>query len=97
MSLRTGDVDRAFKKLGMEIREGKDTLAFFWYKGKLILTSRRSHGKGKIEGNIPNKIRNQLKLREDEFRDLVQCPLDFDGYVALLKKQGLITEERPAQ
>ncbi len=97
MPLKTGDVDRAFKKLRMEIREGKDTLAFFRYKGKLILTTRRSHGKGKIEGNIPDKIRTQLKLRDDEFHNLVQCPLDHDGYVALLKSRGLITEDRPAQ
>jgi hypothetical protein len=81
----------------METREGKDTLAFFRYKGKMILTTRRSHGKGKIEGNIPDKIRTQLKLRDDEFRDLILCPLDYDGYVDLLKKRGLITEEGPAR
>ncbi len=56
MSLKTGDVDRAFKKLGMETREGKDGLAFFRYKEKLILTTRRSHGKGKIEGNPPTSF-----------------------------------------
>ena len=96
MSLKVGDVDRAFSKLQMEIRESGDKLAFFVYKGKRILSTRRSHGKGKIEGNIPHKIRTQLKLNESEFRDLVQCPLEYDGYVEILKKRKIISEKGPA-
>ncbi|MBI4572776.1 MAG: hypothetical protein HY713_05760 [candidate division NC10 bacterium] len=96
MSLKVADVDRAFGKLQMEIRESGDKLAFFVYKGKRILSTRRSHGKGKIEGNIPHKIRTQLKLNESEFRELVQCPLDYDGYVAILKKRKIISGEDPA-
>lgn len=96
MSLEVGDVDRAFRKLQMEIRESGDKLAFFVYKGKRILHTRRSQGKGKIEGNIPHKIRNQLRLNESEFRDLVQCPLDFDGYIEILKKRKIISEDDPA-
>ena len=90
MSLKVGDVDRAFGKLRMETRESGDKLAFFVYKGKRILSTRRSHGKGKIEGNFPHRIRTQLRLNESEFRDLVQCPLDFDGYVEILKKRRII-------
>jgi len=96
LSLKVGDVDRAFSKLQMEIRESGDKLAFFVYKGKRILSTRRSHGKGKIEGNIPHKIRTQLKLNESEFRDLVQCPLEYDGYVEILKKRKIISEKGPA-
>ncbi len=95
MSLKVSDVDRAFRKLRMEIRESGDKLAFFVYEGKRILHTCRSHGKGKIEGNIPHRIRTQLKLNESEFRDLVQCPLEYDGYVDILKKRRIIPEEDP--
>lgn len=90
MSLKVVDVDRAFRKLQMEIRESGDKLAFFVYEGNRILTTRRSHGKGKIEGNIPHKIRNQLRLSEEEFRDLVRCVFSYDGYVEILKKRQVI-------
>ena len=92
MSLKVSDVDRVFRKLHMETRASGDKLAFFSYEGKRILSTRRSHGKGKIEGNIPHRIRTQLKLNESEFRGLVQCPLDFDEYVQILKKRKIILE-----
>ena len=79
----------------METRQAGDKLAFFVYNGRRILSTRRSHGKGKMDGEIPDKIRTQLKLREGEFRDLVDCPLTYDGYVEILKNRGIIAEEQP--
>ena len=90
MSLKVGDVDRVFRKLHMEIRESGDKLAFFVYKGKRILHTRRSQGKGKIEGNIPSFTRQQMKLNNDQFADLLACPLDRAAYIEILKAKRLI-------
>lgn len=55
-----------------------------------MLKTFRSHGSGKIEGTIPSKIRQQLKLNESQFDDLIACPLDREGYVAILRTKGFI-------
>ena len=90
MSLSTKEVDAAWDKLGMTITETNDRHAKFYYKGKLILATKRSFGSGKIEGRVPHLIRQQLKLTEAEFADLIACPLDLDGYIEILRRRGLI-------
>ncbi len=90
MSLRTGDVDRIFRKLDMEIRETDHIWAYFRYDDKIVTKTRRSLGKGKIEGNIPFFIRQQLKLNEKEFRELLECEFEREGYIDILKSKKII-------
>ena len=90
MSLRTSDVDRAFGKLQMVIKNTKDRHAYFWYCGKMILKTKRSFGAGKIDDNTQHLIRQQLRLNQDQFRELLDCPLDYPGYVDILKQKGFI-------
>ena len=97
MSLHTRDVDAAWSKLRMEITNTKDRHARFYYGGKLILTTMRSHGTGPIEGPVQHLIRQQLKLSSSEFSALIACPLTLNGYIEILKKKGWITEETPPQ
>ncbi len=84
----------------MVVENSKDRLARFYYQGTLILTTKRSHGSGKIEGNIPYLIRQQMKLTQPQFDDLIACPLGFPEYVEILKTKGWITDstgrERPS-
>lgn len=74
----------------MEIREGRDKLAWFVHEGKRILFTRRSHGRGDIAGRLVDFTRQQLRLTEKEFIDLRDCPLTRAGYVELLKKKRVI-------
>ncbi len=74
----------------MVINNTGDRHAKFYEGGKLILTTMRSFGSGKLDGNIPHKIRQQMKLNEDQFADLIACPLKREGYVEILRKKGLI-------
>lgn len=97
MSISAKDIDRAWNKLGMVIKEGRDRWASFYYKDKLILKTRRSWGSGKIDGDIPNFIRQQMKLNEDQFRDLINCPLGLDGYVTILTEKGFIEVDKKAK
>lgn len=90
MSIRASDVDQAFKKLRMEIRDTKDRHAVFYYAGKRILKTKRSFGTGKIDNNIQYLIRQQLQLSDHQFGELLKCPLDYDGYLEILKTKGFI-------
>jgi hypothetical protein len=80
------------KSSGWSVVNSGDRLARFYYRGALVLTTRRSHGSGPIEGNIPYLIRQQMKLSQQQFDELIACPLGLLEYVEILKKKGWITE-----
>ena len=90
MSIKVDEVLRAFKKLGMEIREGRDTLAFFYCGDKLILWAKVPHKRGELKGKLPYYIRQQLKLNEEGLRQLLRCHIKRREYVRILKSKGVI-------
>jgi len=92
VSLKSRDVDRVFNKLHMKVRDGKDRYALFYHEGKLILRTKRSLGDRKINSKIRYLIRQQLKLSETEFSNVVDCTVDRTGYIKILKKKGLIPD-----
>ncbi len=89
MTLKAAEFDRIVRKLDLRTRNTGDRHAWFEYAGRPIVFTKRSHGRG---GDLPfsHHIRQQLKLNEDQFRDLKDCPLDRAGYVAILRNKGLI-------
>ena len=78
----------------MVITETNDRHAKFYYDGRLILATKRSFGSGKIEGRVQHLIRQQLKLNEAEFAELIACPLKLDGYIEILRSRGLIAPKQ---
>lgn len=90
MSIKASDVDRAWKKLEMRIKENRDRHALFYVDGKLVLRTKRSMGSGKLDGKIPGFIRQQMKLDERQFADLINCPLTRDGYIEILRDKGYV-------
>ncbi len=74
----------------MVIKNTGDRHALFYVDGRLILRTKRSFGSGKIDGNIPSFIRQQMKLNNDQFAELLACPLDRPDYIDILKKKKLI-------
>jgi hypothetical protein len=93
MSLKVTDFDAIMNKLQMEIRDSRDKLAWFVYSGRRILSTKRSHGRGDIRGKVPHFIRQQLKVNDKQFQDLIRCPLDREGYINILKEKRIITED----
>lgn len=91
--MRAFEIDRVFHKLQMEVRDAKDRIAWFVYQGKKVLKTKRSHGRGEIKGNVAYLIRQQLKLSEDQFRELIACPLQRDEYIEILRGKGLLPIE----
>jgi hypothetical protein len=57
---------------------------------KKILRVHYSHGKGDLPDKIMHKIRGQLKLSEKDFKNLVACPLTYEGYLDILKRKGFV-------
>jgi len=88
--MKVQEVLRAFSKLGMEIREGRHTLAFFRCEGRVILWTKGPHKRGELKGKLPDLIRQQLKLNEAQFRELTACPLELAGYIQVLREKGLL-------
>lgn len=96
MSFKIKDILRIYRKLNgragfrVELREGRDTIAKIYYNGRPLLFTKVSHGKGELDGKVIHRIRNQLKLSEDDFRDIIRCRLDVAGYKEILRQKGIL-------
>lgn len=91
--MKVREVLRAFEKLEMQIREGRDTLAFVWCGERLVLWTKVPHGRGELKGRLPYYVRQQLKLNEEQFRKLVRCEIRRPEYVQILKDKGVVGED----
>jgi len=89
MTIKAREFEIIVNKLELVTRNSGDRLAWFKYEGKTILHTRRSHKKGK---DLPfqDSIRQQLKLNENELRQLIACKIGRSEYVSILKNRGLI-------
>lgn len=74
----------------VELREGRDTLVKIFCDGKFILYTKVPHGKGIIDGKLIYYIRNQFKLNENDFRDIIRCTLSAESYKKILKDKGFL-------
>lgn len=91
MKLRENQVDVMWEKLGYEVYPKKSDVTAILKDGtKIIAWTRRSHGSGKLDGNIPHKIRTQMKLNESQFADAYSCPMKREQYFAILREKGLM-------
>ena len=87
--MKTHEFSTIERKLDLVVRQSKDRLAWFEHDGRRILFTGRSNKKGELPAS--HQIRQQLKLDEDQLRELIRCTLDRDGYIAILKIKGIIT------
>lgn len=88
MTIKDTEFECIVQKLDLRTRDSGDRLAWFEHEGRIIVRTRRS----KKRGDLPfqHAIRQQLKLDEDQLRQLIACPLDRDGYIEILRRRGLI-------
>jgi hypothetical protein len=90
MQLKKREAEKAFAKLRMHVKFTHHKMGTFLYEDKPILRTRVSFGKGDVPGNVVDKLRGQLKLNEQQFRELVRCPIGYEEYVEILKAKGYI-------
>lgn len=77
-------------KLGLKTRDARDRLSWFEHEGVVVVRTKRSHGNKDLPEHL---IRQQLKLNEKQFSDLIDCPLSREGYVSILTEKGLIQKK----
>lgn len=93
--IETDDFDRLVTKFRMKKRERKrkkrddHVRVDFFYQGRKICTTRRSHGK---KGNPSNKIAEQLSLSQPQLWEAVRCTLSLEDYIAILRDKGLLSD-----
>jgi hypothetical protein len=86
--MKKREFDRVVSKLDLRVRETHHRLAWFEHDGKVITRTRRSRGSGDLPAS--SSIRQQLKLSDDQLRQLIACKLDREDYVEILHKKGLL-------
>ena len=89
MSVKAADIDRVFTKLRLEVRDGKDKIAWLVVDDVKIWMTGRSHGKGAV-GGVAHLLRQQLKVNEATFRGLIQCPVSRDDYLGILREKKIL-------
>ena len=83
------EFDRIVTKFGMRTKPGRHLRAEFFYQGRKILTTHRSHGR---KDNPIYQISRQLALSAAQVREAVSCTLDLDDYIVILREKGLIDD-----
>jgi hypothetical protein len=78
-------------KLNLKSRNAGDRLSWFVHDGVAVVRTKRSHGNKDLPHHL---IRQQLKLNESQFADLIGCSLTKDDYVAILTAKGIITKRK---
>ena len=89
MTIKARDFELIVSKLDLKTRNSGDRLAWFEYEGKKVVRTRRSYKKGR---DLPfqHSIRQQLKLNENELRQVISCQISRNEYVEILKAKGLL-------
>ena len=77
-------------KLGLKSRNAGDRLSWFEHNGVVVVRTKRSHGNKDLPEHL---IRQQLKLNEHQFSELISCSLTKQGYVDILTAKGVIAPQ----
>lgn len=87
--MKKKDIERIFTKLDLKVRATDHNYGWLIVNRKKILRVHYSHGRD-IPDNVVNKIRGQLKLSTKDFKNLINCPLSYQDYIAILKQKKII-------
>lgn len=86
------DVSTGLLKKGFQLREG-DHQYFVYHRAsdakKTSVFTKISHGEREIGDFLLGHMAKQCKVTRADFGDLVDCPLDRQGYEAKLAAQGI--------
>lgn len=88
--MKTWEFEALVTKLRLQTRNGRDRLAWFEYQGKVVVRTKRSFGNKEQPGD---KIRQQLKVNEQQLAGLIRCDVSLENYIEILKAKGIITPD----
>jgi len=91
---KKGDIKKSLLAKGFEYKEGgKHELYILKHENKMqALGTKLSHGSNKSEydDNLLGKMSKQLLLSKSELLNLIDCPMDQDEYLKVLKERGVL-------
>jgi hypothetical protein len=88
--MKTHEFEIIVRKLGLKTRNSGDRLAWFEYNGQTVVRTKRSHGNKEQPGD---KIRQQLKVNEQQLSGLISCSIELPEYIEILKSRGIIAQQ----
>jgi hypothetical protein len=90
-SLSANKARQSLLRKGFKKFEGDHHHYTYTYKGKIVARTKLSHNDQDLNDHLISKMRKQCGLSKNQFFDLINCPLDEEGYIAALKEVGYIT------
>ena len=90
--MKTKEVLFVWNKLKLEISEGaKHTKALLRHNDVVVVRTYMSRGAGKLDGDVPHMIRQQMKLNAEQFRLIHDCTYWRSDYLRILTDRGMIS------
>jgi predicted RNA binding protein YcfA (HicA-like mRNA interferase family) len=89
-SLDANKTRQSLLKKGFVKAEGDHHFYLFRYEGKVVARTKLSHNDQDIGDGLISKMYKQCQVNKKQFLDLINCPLDEQGYIDILKKDGII-------
>lgn len=84
----TADVKRICEnKLGITFRSGKEYNGWFYKENKKFARITVPKGKKPIPPKTCSSMATQLKLTNSQFDRLLNCPLQYDEYINIIKEK----------
>ncbi|MFC1912119.1 hypothetical protein ACFLXG_03075 [Chloroflexota bacterium] len=82
-------------KLGIDFGSGSERTGWYWFSDRKILrvTIPKEHGGSSISPGVAKRIISSLRLTNNEFYDLYQCPMSGKEYQNKIKnmiKSGIL-------
>ena len=89
---KSNKVAAALKRKGFRLARQTDHEFYELYlnEKKTGIHTHVSHGKKQIHSAVLSQMAKQLKLSNKELKDLLDCPLDFDGLIEILQSKNFI-------
>jgi len=75
-------------KFGFETDSTHHLIAKLKVDGKVVVKTRRSNQQGDLPS--ADKIRQQLRLNQTQFRAAIRCTLSRDDYLGILESKGIL-------
>lgn len=87
--LKARDVRRALERKGFRQENSHHRFYYFFVDGKKsAIHTKLSHSSDDIPDGLCSTMARQLCLARSDFERLVECSLDYDGYVRILRENG---------
>ena len=92
MTIKVSKIDASLQRKGFKKTTHSDHNRFYLYIGeeKQVVQTKISHGEDEIRDTLISKMSHQLHLEKSDFIRFVECPLQFEEYIQILKKKDVL-------